>query len=107
MIPSEPDPVNTGEGKRRTSLLSPRYSAVLQHLLPINGMSMTEVSINQKKFQLPENGTLADVLPLLRIMQADGIAIAVNEEVIPRGEWSGYVLKDADRVFVIRATQGG
>jgi sulfur carrier protein len=68
---------------------------------------MAEVSINQQKIQLSENGTLADVLSLLHIGQADGIAIAVNEEVIPRGEWAGYVLREQDRVFVIRATQGG
>jgi sulfur carrier protein len=68
---------------------------------------MPEVSINQKKFQLPDDGRLADVLPLLRIGHADGIAIAVNEVVIPRAEWAGYRLCEADRVFVIRATQGG
>jgi sulfur carrier protein len=75
---------------------------------------MTEVMINQAPFHLPDNGTganefptLADVLPLLQIAQADGIAIAVNEEVIPSREWTGYRLKQGDRVFVIRATQGG
>jgi sulfur carrier protein len=68
---------------------------------------MTEVVINQQKFQLPEHGTLADVLPLLDIAQADGIAIAVNEEVVPAREWPGTVLRAGDRVFVIRATQGG
>jgi sulfur carrier protein len=68
---------------------------------------MPEVSINQQKFQLEANGCLADVLPLLRILQADGIAIAVNEVVIPRSEWADYRLQEADRVFVIRATQGG
>jgi sulfur carrier protein len=68
---------------------------------------MAEVVINQKTFQLSERGTLADVLPLLQIVQADGIAIAVNEAVIPRGDWAGYVLREGDRVFVIRATQGG
>ncbi|HEV2483249.1 MAG TPA: sulfur carrier protein ThiS [Puia sp.] len=68
---------------------------------------MTEVEINQRKFQLPEHGTLADVLPLLHIARADGIAIAVNEEVVPGGEWARYVLREGDRVFVIRATQGG
>ena len=68
---------------------------------------MPEVSINQQSFQLPEDGRLADVLPLLKVVQADGIAIAVNEVVIPRGEWMGYRLQEGDRVFVIRATQGG
>ena len=68
---------------------------------------MAEVVINQQKFQLPEHGTLADVLPLLQIARADGIAIAVNEEVVPGEEWAKYVLREGDRVFVIRATQGG
>jgi len=68
---------------------------------------MPEVTINLKTFQVPEHGTLANILPLLQIAQADGIAIAVNERVIPSGEWAGYLLQQGDRVFVIRATQGG
>jgi sulfur carrier protein len=68
---------------------------------------MPEVTINLKTFQLAEHGTLADVLPLLQIVQADGIALAVNEKVVPRGEWAGRLLQQGDRVFVIRATQGG
>ncbi|HTR32146.1 MAG TPA: sulfur carrier protein ThiS [Puia sp.] len=68
---------------------------------------MIEVLINQKQYSFPEPGTLADVLPLLEIRQADGIAIALNEVVIPRSEWVNHVLRADDRVFVIRATQGG
>jgi sulfur carrier protein len=68
---------------------------------------MVEVSINQENFQFPDSGTLADVLPLLQIRQPDGIAIAVNENVIPKGEWEKYMLKAQDKIFVIRATQGG
>ena len=68
---------------------------------------MIEVSINQKRYSIPETGTLVDVLPLLRIAQTDGIAIALNEEVIPKGEWAAHVLRPQDRVFVIRATKGG
>jgi sulfur carrier protein len=68
---------------------------------------MVEVIINQQTFQLSDEGGLAEVLSILRIEHADGIAIAVNEAVIPRGEWGGYVLRERDKVFVIRATQGG
>ena len=70
---------------------------------------MVEVSINQQIFQLPERGVLTDVLPLLHIdiERPDGIAIAVNDTVIPRNEWAAYVLQPQDKVFVIRATQGG
>ena len=42
---------------------------------------MIEVSINQQNYSFPDSGTLADVLPLLQILQADGIAIALNEAV--------------------------
>lgn len=68
---------------------------------------MIEVIINKERFSLPDSGTLADVLPALQIQQADGIAIALNDVVIPRGEWATQVLQAQDKVFVIRATQGG
>ncbi|HLI93505.1 MAG TPA: sulfur carrier protein ThiS [Puia sp.] len=68
---------------------------------------MIEVSINQRNYSVPDTGTLADVLPLLDIRQPDGVAIALNEVVIPKGEWGVHVLRPQDRVFVIRATQGG
>lgn len=73
----------------------------------VNRSVMIEVSINQQKYSISEAGTLADVLPLLQILQADGIALALNEIVVPRGEWAAHVLRPEDRVFVIRATQGG
>ena len=68
---------------------------------------MVQVTINRECFSLPDPGTLADVLPLLDISRPDGIAIAVNDNVIPRGEWNNYKLQPEDKVFVIRATQGG
>ena len=68
---------------------------------------MPEVSVNQQKIQMPESGSVADVLALLLVDGVDGVAIAVNETVIPRSEWAGYRLREGDRVFVIRATQGG
>jgi len=68
---------------------------------------MVEVLVNQEKYQVPEPGMLSEVLPLLGIVHADGIAIAVNENVIPRSDWNQHSLSVGDRVFVIRATQGG
>ena len=37
----------------------------------------------------------------------DGIAVAVNGEVVPKGSWSEQVLQADDRVEIIRAVQGG
>jgi sulfur carrier protein len=74
---------------------------------PLTQPAMVEVFINRENFLVPEPGTLAEVLPLLHIGQPDGIAIAVNENVIPKTEWDRFVLQARDQVFVIRATQGG
>ncbi len=37
----------------------------------------------------------------------DGVAVAVNDGVVPRSQWPRRTLIDGDRVLVIRATQGG
>ena len=36
-----------------------------------------------------------------------GLAVAVDGEVIPRGEWSSTGLRDGQRVEVLQAVQGG
>ncbi|MFC7933904.1 sulfur carrier protein ThiS [Streptomyces cinereoruber] len=36
-----------------------------------------------------------------------GVAAAVNEAVVPRGEWASTLLGDGDRVEVLTAVQGG
>ncbi|AJF64754.1 sulfur carrier protein ThiS [Streptomyces vietnamensis] len=36
-----------------------------------------------------------------------GVAAAVNEEVVPRGEWATTLLGEGDRVEVLTAVQGG
>lgn len=39
--------------------------------------------------------------------QAGGIAVAVNEEVVPRSEWGSRCLADADVVEILTPAQGG
>jgi sulfur carrier protein len=36
-----------------------------------------------------------------------GVAAAVNENVVPRGQWPDTVIGDGDRVEVLTAVQGG
>lgn len=38
---------------------------------------------------------------------ARGVAVAVDAEVIPRGEWEAYAVPDEARVEVLIAVQGG
>lgn len=52
--------------------------------------------------------TLADLLAL-RLDDAGrhGIAIAVNGDVVPRGDWPRWLLADGDVVEVVTAVSGG
>jgi sulfur carrier protein len=36
-----------------------------------------------------------------------GVAAAVNETVVPRGQWASTPLSDGDRVEILTAVQGG
>ncbi|MFE7772330.1 sulfur carrier protein ThiS [Streptomyces sp. NPDC057445] len=64
------------------------------------------VSVNGKPRDIAA-GTTLDVLVATLTAAPSGVAAAVNETVVPRGEWSGTLLGDGDRVEVLTAVQGG
>lgn len=52
--------------------------------------------------------TIAELLQEMGIdPQRPGIAVAVNDTVVPRSEWSEMVLQPGDRVEIVRAVAGG
>ena len=61
------------------------------------------------------NGTvreLADGTTLTSLIESmtgstRGSAVAVDDEVVPRGSWPEYTLRDGQRVELITAVQGG
>lgn len=75
------------------------------------------VSINGESRELAVGTTVADVVAELAPPSGNGapgpgpagrgIAVAVNDEVVPRTAWPDTVLADADRVEVLTAVQGG
>jgi sulfur carrier protein len=64
------------------------------------------VWVNGERHALPAGTTLATLVAGLTAEPA-GIAAAVNETVIPRGQWPGTTLAEGDRVEVLTAVQGG
>lgn len=53
-------------------------------------------------------GTVADLLAArLDDPRPHGIAVAVNEEVVPRGDWARRPLAAGDAVEIVTAVQGG
>jgi sulfur carrier protein len=64
------------------------------------------VVVNGAPRDLAEGTTLAEVVAQLT-SASTGIAVAVNDNVVPRGAWSTTRLVDRDRVEVLTAVQGG
>lgn len=64
------------------------------------------VSVNGASRDVPDGSTLAQLVAGLT-QAPSGVAAAVNEAVVPRGEWPRLRLSDGDRVEVLTAVQGG
>ncbi len=64
------------------------------------------VILNGQERSLPDGATVEDVLALLGAPDR-GVAVAVDAEVVPRGEWDGVTLREGVRIEVVQAVQGG
>ena len=51
--------------------------------------------------------TLLALVHELGLAERKGVAVAVNNLVVPRAAWREHALANGDGVLVIRATQGG
>jgi sulfur carrier protein len=66
------------------------------------------VVLNGSETELSDGATVAAALDSLDLPAAGrGVAVAVDAEVVPRGEWAATELHDGARVEVLRAIQGG
>jgi sulfur carrier protein len=66
------------------------------------------ILLNGAESELLAGDTVADVLARLGLApDAKGIAVAVDDDVVPRGEWRDFALPDGARVEVLTAMQGG
>lgn len=72
---------------------------------PVSGTAVLTVLLNGEPRELPAGATVEDVLSLLGAPRS-GVAIAVNGDVLHRGEWSSPLVA-GDRVEVLTATSGG
>ncbi|TXS50908.1 sulfur carrier protein ThiS [Streptomyces sp. t39] len=64
------------------------------------------ISVNGEARELASGTTLDAVVAALSAAPS-GVAAAVNESVVPRGEWAATRLGEGDRVEVLTAVQGG
>ncbi len=62
--------------------------------------------LNGSERELPDGATVADAVAALGA-PGRGVAVAVDDDVVPRADWASHELRDGVRVEVLTAVQGG
>jgi sulfur carrier protein len=69
-------------------------------------MTSVAVTLNGERRAIAPGTTVGRLLEELG-RGPRGVAVAVNEEMVPRSSWRDCELRAGDRVEVLRAAQGG
>ena len=75
--------------------------------VPSTPGSDVKLIVNGTERNLAEGLTLAQILEQLGLAANTGIAVAVNESVVPRGRLQEYRPADGDAIEIINAVAGG
>lgn len=78
---------------------------VLVKLLILTLCFMT-VYLNEKPFSVAKETTLFDFLSEQKVPN-QGIAVAIDQRVIPRDQWKSTRLSDQLKILLIHAVSGG
>ncbi|MDR1526013.1 MAG: sulfur carrier protein ThiS [Tannerella sp.] len=65
-----------------------------------------KIKLNDKTYETAEGTTLERFMQELG-MPLQGIAVAIDYEVIPKGQWCETVLEDKMELMMIHAVSGG
>ena len=68
---------------------------------------MIEIIVNGENMQFQESISVFALLSQLQLLDKKGIAVAINEEILPKSKWETSFLKSADKIIIIHATAGG
>ena len=69
---------------------------------------MSTILVNGSRTEIAEGATVVDLLGRLDVpVEARGVAVAVDAEVVPRGAWATTPLPEGAQVEVLTAIQGG
>ena len=69
---------------------------------------MPAVLVNGQERVLPEGATVADAVRAAGAAEGGrGVAVALEGEVVPRGQWEATTLAKGCQVEVLQAVQGG
>ena len=70
-------------------------------------LAIMKVTINNEQYTFNENISLEDAVSSLELKETKGIALALNEQIIPRSKWNETILNNEDKILIIGAVAGG
>ena len=65
-----------------------------------------KITVNGAEHDADEGCTVASVVAAVTAQPA-GVAVALNDQVVPRTDWNTTIVREADRIEVLTAVQGG
>ncbi|MES2132961.1 MAG: sulfur carrier protein ThiS [Bacteroidota bacterium] len=66
-----------------------------------------EIFINNQQHTVSENTSLQTLVNAQLGDKQKGVAVAINDAVIPKSNWENHFLQSNDVILIIKATQGG
>lgn len=66
-----------------------------------------KILLNDKPLVVDDGASLQTLLSVRGFASKAGLAVAVNQSVVPAGEWDSCEIVEGDSILLIQATQGG
>ncbi|GAB2632450.1 sulfur carrier protein ThiS [Belliella aquatica] len=66
-----------------------------------------DITVNNEPLQISDTCSITQLLQDHVQQKPEGIAVAVNQSVIPKLEWENTFIASGDTIILIKATQGG
>lgn len=66
-----------------------------------------DIIVNGKIVSLDSGNSLMELLRNMEIERLEGLALAVNQNIVPKVNWDTHELRDNDQVLLIEAAKGG
>ena len=66
-----------------------------------------EIVVNSKSVTICNDSTIAQYLDSLGLADKKAIAVAVNGEIVRKGEYKNFVIGNGDSLEVVKAIGGG
>jgi sulfur carrier protein len=70
-------------------------------------ISRMDITVNNESLHLSQPCSVSQLFSDVLQINTTGIAIAINETVVPKSLWESTHIHSGDSIILIKATQGG